>query len=153
MTIFADVATQWQIADNAFSVLVQQAFSTNDDALFDAAFEQKQRNDQAYFLYLFTRFEDAVNQAITVILGNHVPGISWSDRRIWEAWSKPGVEDITFMSKVEVLTDKSRQDYATIKEYYDGRNDVAHGGIWSEQFFIPAIAQTMDRICATFPTS
>ena len=45
------------------------------------------------------------------------------------------------MSRVEVLIDKSMHNYAhnyaLIKGYYDGRNDIAHGGVWAEQFVIP----------------
>jgi len=151
MTIFSEIADQWQIADAAFSALEQAAFVTDNDAAFDESSEQRKRNDQAYFLYLFTRFEDAVNQAVTTIIQNRVNGTAWADRRIWEAWSRGGVEDVHLMSKVEVLTDKSRGNYQTVKEYYDGRNEVAHGGTWEEQFVIPAVAQRMEEICGLFP--
>jgi hypothetical protein len=151
MTIFSELADEWQIADDAFSVLEQAAFSALDDGAFDTANEQRKRNDQAYFLYLFTRFEAEVNKAVKVLIQNRVTGIGWPERRIWEAWSRRGVDDVPFMSKVEVLTDKSRADYATVKEYYDGRNEVAHGGVWSEQFVIRAVAQRMEAICHSFP--
>jgi hypothetical protein len=49
MSIFTDISDQWKIADDAFSALEQAAFAANDDAAFDAASEQRQRNDQAYF--------------------------------------------------------------------------------------------------------
>ncbi|MFZ0507289.1 MAG: hypothetical protein WAM29_04140 [Methylocella sp.] len=153
MGIFVEIADQWQIAENAFSALEQVAFAANDDASYDAADEQRKRNDQAYFLYLFTRFEGAVNHAVTIIIGNRVSGAAWSDRRIWEAWSRQGISNVHFMSKVEVLTEKSLRHYAIVKEYYDGRNSVAHGGIWSEQFLIPEIAQMIENICKSFPTN
>jgi hypothetical protein len=153
MSIFDDVADQWQIADDALSVLEQAAFAANDDQMFDIAMEQRSKNDQAYFLYLFTRFEDAVNKAALVVIGNRTSATSWADRRIWVAWSARGVETVPFLSKVEVLIDKSLRDYGLIKGYYDGRNDIAHGGIWSEQFVIPVIARTLESISASFPTS
>jgi hypothetical protein len=153
MTVFSDIADQWRIADAAFSQVIQHAFVADDDVLFDETWGQRQKNDQAYFLYLFTRFESAVNRAIDLILDNRITGAPWGDRRIWEAWSRIGIEDVHFMSKVEVLTDKSRADYGKIRRYYQGRNDVAHGGTWAEQFFIPTIAQEMDQLCAGFPTA
>lgn len=57
------------------------------------------------------------------------------------------------MSKLEVLTDKGRQDYATSKQYYDGRNTIAHGSDWEAQFFIPNVAQTLHEMVARFMTS
>jgi hypothetical protein len=153
MSIFTDVADQWQIADDAFGGLEQAAFAADDDQRFDAADEQRKRNDQAYFLFLFTRFEDAVNEAVTVIVGNRVSGAAWAERRVWETWFGQDVKDIRFMSKIEVLIDKSLRQYGIIRDYYRGRNDIAHGGIWNEQFLIPNIAQAMETITGAFPTS
>ena len=51
---------------------------------------------------------------------------------------------------MEVLTDKGRGDYATAKEYYDGRNKIAHGGEWEAQFFIPDVAQAMHDLVKRF---
>jgi hypothetical protein len=153
MSVFSDIVDQWQIADDAFTALEQAAFTADDDASFDAAGERRKRNDQAYFLYLFTRFEDAVNKAIKVIIDNRVAGATWSERRIWEAWPLREIGNIPFMSKVEVLIDKSLNPYATIKDFYKGRNAVAHGGIWEEQLFIPTVAATMESICNSFPTN
>jgi len=151
MTIFAEVASQWQIADNGFSALEQAAFLANDDVAFDKAGEQRKRNDQAYFLYLFTRFEDAVNRAVEVILANRVVGVQWTDRRIWEDWSRGDVREVSFLSRVRILMDKTRNDYANVQSYYNGRNKVAHGGEWTEEFFIPTIAQQMATLCSSFP--
>jgi hypothetical protein len=153
MSIFSDIAAQWQIADDAFSRLEQAALASDDDPGFDAAVEQRQRNDQAYFLYLFTRFEDAVNSAASVVIANRTSGGAWADSRIWQAWSSRGVKEIPFLSKVEVLLDKSRREYGAVKRYYDGRNDIAHGGIWSEQFVIPTIATMLEAFSAAFVTS
>ena len=99
MGIFADIADQWQIADDAFSGFVQAAFAANDDQKFDAAMEQKTRNDQAYFLYLFTRFEESVNNATSVIIGNRISGAIWAERRIWEAWSGRGIDKVPYHVK------------------------------------------------------
>jgi hypothetical protein len=63
------------------------------------------------------------------------------------------VQKVAFLSKVEVLTDQGRQDYAAIKEYYDGRNDIAHGGVWEAQFFVPSVAQSMSDQVRQFATN
>ena len=156
MSIFLDIADQWQIADDAFAALESNAYAANDDPSYDAAVDQRKRNDQAYFLFLFTRFEDAVTQAIKPIVNNRTAGAAWPERRIWEAWSALVLKDdrsMHLLSKVEVVTDKSRNDYETIQEYYKGRNRIAHGGEYSEQFLIPEVAQRMHDISTSFPTS
>ena len=154
MTLFSDIATDHAVADAAFALAEQAAFQHDDDAAFDRADRARRRNDQAYFLYLFTRLEDAINEAVaTLLLGRRAASVGWDDRRVWQAWSRMPVRDIALMSKAEVLLDKGRQDYATIKGYYDGRNTIAHGGFWDEQFFVPNVAMEMDAIVQRFSTT
>lgn len=154
MSVFIEIANQYAVADAAFAAAEQRAFQEDDDSAFDQAIEARQRNDQAYFLYLFTRFEAAVNAATEALLHMQLASATtWSERRIWQAWSRGPIRDIALLSKVEVLTDKGRQDYATIKGYYDGRNAIAHGGTWNAQFFVPQIAQTMSDLAQRFTTS
>ncbi|MDP4022393.1 hypothetical protein Q8W71_07150 [Methylobacterium sp. NEAU 140] len=154
MSIFLEIADQYALADTAFADAERTAFQADDDAAFDRAAQARQRNDQAYFLYLFTRYEAAVNAAIdTLLRGRADPSASWADRRVWQAWSRLPVRDIPLLSKVEVLTDKGRGDYATSKQYYEGRNAIAHGAIWEAQFFVPDVARTMHHLANRFVTT
>jgi hypothetical protein len=147
MSIFLEIATQYAVADGVFADAEQHAYQADDDAAFDNARRARQRNDQAYFLYLFTRFEAEVNTSIETLLSGRLSfTAAWSERRIWQAWSRSPVRDIAFLSKMEVLTDKGRNDYATAKQYYEGRNTIAHGQDWEVQFFLPTVAQVMDEI-------
>lgn len=154
MAIFSEIVDQWTIADTALSDLETQAFATDNEPLFDKASEMRRRNDQAYFLYLFTRFEAAVNEALLIVRDNRTDHtIPWSDRRIWETLRRREVKNVSFLTRVEILIDKSGPDYANVKSYYDGRNNVAHGGVWDEQFVIPAIAAEMEALALAFPTT
>jgi hypothetical protein len=150
MSIFLDISTQYALADATFGKAEQQAFDSNDDAAFDLASKQRRHNDQAYFLYLFTRFENEINQATQRLLASRVIGQPWPERRIWEAWSRIEIKEIHFLSKVEVLTDKSRIDYREVKKFYDARNRLAHGGELEDQFVVPAVAQQMHDITSNF---
>jgi hypothetical protein len=150
MTIFLDISSQYSLAAAPFEQAEQRAFDANDDLAFDLASKQRRHNDQAYFLYLFTRFESEVNQAVQKLLAIRVTGQPWPERRVWEAWSRVDIKDIHFLSKVEVLTDKSRTDYRDVKEFYEARNRIAHGDELEDQFVVPAVAQQMDAIVLNF---
>lgn len=153
MSIFLEIARQYQAADAVFAAGEQAAVDKDDEAAFDRAGQARGRNDQAYFLYLFTRLEAAVNEAAAALLAARLASAIWAERRIWQAWSREGVPNVAFLSKVEVLTDKGRQHYAAIKEYYDGRNDIAHGGVWEAQFLVPNVAQSMSDLVRQFATN
>jgi hypothetical protein len=154
MSVFLDIAGHYELAAAALVAVEHQAYQDDDDAAFDRAVDARQHNDQAYFLYLFSRFEEEVNILSEALLANRLGTLAtWSDRRVWQAWSRGSVRDITFLSKVEVLTDKGRQDYATIKRYYDGRNTIAHGRVWQTLFVVPDVAQTMNDLLLRFATN
>jgi hypothetical protein len=154
MSVFLEIAGNYAVADAAFAAVELNAFQDDEDTAFDQAGLARQHNDQAYFLYLFSRFEAAVNASSETLLATRLASIpTWSERRIWQAWSRGPVSEISFLSKVEVLTEKGRQDYTTIKDYYGGRNTIAHGGVWQVQFFIPNVAQTMNDLLQRFATS
>jgi hypothetical protein len=154
MSAFLEIADQYAVADSAFAVAEQRAFEADDEVAFDCTGRERKRNDQAYFLYLFTRYEAEVNSATEMLLAARATSsVAWSERRIWQAWSRGPISDIALLSKVEVLTDKGRNDYAKTKEYYDGRNTIAHGRDWEEQFFVPTVAQNMDEIVQRFVTT
>ncbi len=165
MSIFQDIAAQYMLADKPFGDAVQAAFDADDDAAFDAANQQRKHNDQAYFLanqqrkhndqadflYLFTRFEREVNLAVTQLLSVRGAGtLPWADKRIWDAWSRTNIENIWFLSKVEVLTDKGRTDYRDVQEYYEARNTTAHGDDLTGSVAILAVAQKMHDIVSRF---
>lgn len=151
MSIFLEIRGYYADTDAGFEAAEKQAFLTDDETAFDAAGEARKYNDQAYFLYLFTRLEAEINTATEKLLAARTDlAVLWADRRVWQAWSHNQIQDIAFLSKAEVLTDKGRTDYAQIKHYYDERNKIAHGGVSASQFVIPNVAQTMAEIVAKF---
>jgi hypothetical protein len=149
MTIFTDIAAQYILADSAFAQGEQAAFDANDDAAFDLASAQRRHNDQAYFLYLFTRFENAVNRAVDALLAIRL-GVPWAERRIWEAWSRVEIRDIHLLSKIEVLIDKSTAEFRDVHSYYRARNLIAHGEDWESEFLVTFVAHRMDAIVTNF---
>lgn len=151
MNIIKQIQAQHAIADNAFALLEQDAFARDDDTAFDSASEQRRLNDQAYFLYLFTRFESEVNIAAESLLRVRKDiSTPWLERRVWDAWARNQVRDIPFLSKVEVLLDKSTPLFALVRDFYKRRNTIGHGSAWGDQLFIAVIAQELDEAISYF---
>jgi hypothetical protein len=154
MSVFLEIAEHYAVADAAFVAVEQKAYQEDDDVAFDRAALARRHNDQAYFLCLFSRFEAEVSAVSKQLVANRLAVLpTWSERRIWQAWSGGSGRDPAFLSKIEVLTEKGRQDYATIQEYYDGRNTIAHGGVWQARFVVPNVAQTMNDLLLRFATN
>ena len=151
MSIFSEISRQHALADAPFEQAEQRALDENDEQAFDEASKQRRHNDQAYFLYLFTRFENEVNGAVQQLLAALVHSSQpWADRRVWEAWSRGNIKGIPFLSKFEVLTDKSKPEFRQVKEFYESRNRIAHGEELEKPFIVESIAEQMDKIVTNF---
>jgi hypothetical protein len=105
--------------------------------------------DQATFLYLFSRFEGRVNDYATgLIRTKRSESTKWGYRRSWDILDPGNIDRIPFMSRVAILTDKGRADYALIDSYYKTRNEIAHGDVWTQSFFIPNVYSDIRRLYA-----
>jgi hypothetical protein len=66
---------------------INDALAANDDVAFDAAFESRSHNDQAYFLYLFTRLEAVINDSFETFVTNRAMG-AWDVARPWNHFNE-----------------------------------------------------------------
>ena len=88
MSVFLEIANNYAVADAAFAAAELNAFQDDDDTAFDQAGLARQHNDQAYFLYLFSRFEAAVNASSAALLATRLPPYQLG-RSV--AFGKPGL--------------------------------------------------------------
>ena len=150
MSVFLDIAQQHSIADVAFEAAIIAAYGANDHAAFDQTFAARELNDQAYFLFLFTRLEGEIDTAFDKLVSNKSVGL-WADVRAWQVWRDR--DRIELMAKVELLLEKGHRECEELRSFYRHRNVIAHGDQWKTQFAIPAVAQRMHDIVAAFATA
>lgn len=151
MSIFRDLADQYAITDSAFAARESHAFAHDDDGAYDAAVRQRERNSRAYFLYVFTRFETAVNEAVERLLAARCAATApWPERRVWETLRKSRLSDVAFLIRVQLLLDKSRADYAYVHRLYESRNGIGHGGDWTQPYDVADVAARLEIVAGTF---
>lgn len=84
-------------------------------------------NDHAYFMLVFGRFEQHINQQCDILIRRKIASTEWRRRRLWD-----GIGDLErygFMRKVNLLLDRGRAESRRIREVYeDIRCVIAHGG-------------------------
>lgn len=105
---------------------------------------KRQFNDQAYFLYMFTRLEGRIRDlSDTLIDSNVVATVNWKTKRSWEIINK---QNLNLMNRVALLTQKGHADYNLIKRYYDQRNNIGHGNTFTIVISIPTVITDMKRL-------
>lgn len=105
----------------------------------EAKYQRKRElNDQAYFLFMFTRLEDRIKELSTNLIDHKSATLTnYKNKRVWEIIKQRNDTDrLTLMEKVSFLTQFNGADYHLILGYKRQRDTIAHGGI------VPAINMT-----------
>jgi len=127
--IFDELAEIYFEIDNDYSIKEAAARARHHNRI-EASFRRKRElNDQAYFLFMFTRLEDRIKKlSIQLIEKKYNTLTNWKYRRTWEVLFERREKNIYFLDRVALLTQIGQSDYDLIKKYYKQRNNIGHGG-------------------------
>lgn len=130
--IFDELATIYFEIDNNYSVQEANATARRHRRIEASYRRKRELNDQAYFLFMFTRLEDRIKKLSIVLIEKKYNTITnWKYRRTWEILYERRKRGIHFLDRVALLT---QADFTLIKDYYTQRNNIGHGG---QSFTIP----------------
>ncbi len=148
MTIFDELGKIYNEIDNTYSRQEIQARTKGFNKKEVQYARKRQLNDQAYFLFMFTRLEDRVRNLSDQLVDDKITSLTdWKSKRSWEIIQKQKTNDsLHFMNRVSLLTPKGRTDYNLIKRYYDQRNNIGHGGTFTITISIPTVITDLKRI-------
>jgi hypothetical protein len=106
----------------------------------------RQSNDEAYYLFMFTRLEDRVKVLSELLIDKKVASLTdWKNKRTWDILHKRK-KNIPFMDRVALLTKINTADYMLINRYYLQRNSIAHGGTFTTPINITTVVRDMKRL-------
>lgn len=143
MTRFSDILLAHGVAEKAMLDQIDQAVDAGDVAHLQGLSSMLEVNNNAYYVLLIARFEDAVrglSKTVIDLMRRQGGG------NVSRAWYVVRDDDRVFMNHVALLTDKGSSDYRDIKELYDVRNAIAHSSFAETKPNVPAIADKLSGI-------
>lgn len=148
MNIFDELNILYDEIDSMYSTKELDAQRKKHTRIEAAIQKKRELNDNAYFLFLFTRLEDRIKVlSDSLIQRKHTNIRNWSIKRTWDILEKRRSRDsLHLMERVALLTPSGHSDYNLIKSYYDQRNTIAHGGTFTTTISIPVVAGDMKRL-------
>jgi len=127
--IFDELAEIYFEIDYDYSVKEADARARHYKRIEASYRRKRELNDQAYFLFMFTRLEDRIKKlSIELIEKKYNTLTNWKYRRTWEILYERREKNIYFLDRVALLTEMGQADYELIKKYYRQRNNIGHGG-------------------------
>lgn len=130
MNIFDELAKNYFEFDNNIALLEQRARAKGFVRKEKEYRRKRDLNDQAYFLFMFTKLEDRVTESYKSLLNSRSSNISNYEN--WRAWNifKEG-KGLSFMEKISLLVVYNGADYHKFLKYKKQRDTIAHGGVVS----------------------
>jgi len=145
MTIFDHLAKTYYEFDQRIASLEFEAISRGWNRKEQEYARFRAQNDQAYFLYFFTRLEDHITNQADLVIDRGRSLLSWKRRAPWrELRNLRANRRLGLMSRVALLTDPGRRDYSIVNDYYADRNTIAHGG--TSTISMPTVISEMKRL-------
>ncbi len=142
MTVFDHLAKTYYEFDQRLASLEFEAISRGWNRKEQEYARFRAQNDQAYFLYFFTRLEDHITNQANLVIDRGMSLRSWKRRAPWRELRS--LRTTRLMSRVALLTEPGRRDYSIVKDYYADRNTIAHGG--TATISMPTVISEMKRL-------
>ena len=92
--------------------------------------EKREINDQAYFVFMFSRLEDRIKVESHRLINDRqgTTQNGWRRRAAWDILPSQIDNRMNFRNKLALLAQKGGADYNMVSTYYNDRNAIAHGG-------------------------
>ncbi len=148
MNVFDKIGKLYSEIDNTYASIEVLARSSGYHKKELEYSTKRYHNDQAYFLYMFTRLEGRVREISDNLIDNKISTLTdWKTKRAWEIFNKQKSNDsLHFLNRVALLTPKGQINYNLIKQYYDQRNEIGHGGTFTISISIPTVITNMKQL-------
>lgn len=149
MNIFKELEILYREIDNFYA---QKELNARDRGWHKKEKEwskKRELNDHAYYLFMFTRLEYHIREQSSKLITNKRSNLTnWKQKRVWDILPKTKDSDsISFLNRAALLLDKGTHYYQKIKKYYELRNTLGHGGIFSSPVSIPNVVADFEMLC------
>lgn len=147
MGVFDELVEQYNDIDNKYSFIEFEAMSKGWENKESKYQRKRALNDQAYFLFMFTRLEDRIRQESSALITKKQNSIhSWKQRASWDILPSSARDGIPFKKRLALLIEKGSQDYNLTLNYYRERNSIAHGGSFISSINMPLVISELQRL-------
>ncbi len=138
MSIFDKLGEQYQEIDDLYVGIELEARSRGWHKKESLYQDKRVLNDQAYFLFMFSRLEDRIRAQSSKLIDKKRKTIrSWKQRAAWDILPTSPKADYPF---------KKSHDYNLIVDYYQERNSIAHGGSFTKPIVMPTVIHELKRL-------
>jgi hypothetical protein len=123
--IFDEIEIQYNEVDGFLSNEEFKARASNDEVAEFGYALKRERNDQAYFLYMFSKLENQiVENTNQLFIDREAAAVDEKDKTVWKLARQ---KKLDLMERVSFLTPSGNVNYKKVFDLKKKRDSVAHG--------------------------
>lgn len=148
MSVFDELEALFKEIDNLYSNNEFEARTKGWSKKEQQYQRKRELNDQAYFLFMFSRLEDRIRtQSAKLIIKKQTSIQTWRQRAAWDILPSSSNDNYPpFRKRLALLTQKGASDYTLVSDYYKERNSIAHGGSFTRPISMPTVITQLKRL-------
>lgn len=147
MNIFDELEAQYNEIDNQYSSREFEAMHRGWTKKERKYQRKREINDQAYFLFMFSRLEDKIREESSELIVKKKASISsWKQKAAWEILPDSPSAELHFKKRLALLAEKGARDFNLVSDYYKERNSIAHGGNFIRPISMPTVISELKRL-------
>ncbi len=145
-----DIANLYQQVDNYLESLQdEEELADNNTTNGNGAIFRKQRiNDQAYFVLAWGQLEVGINAACRNVIRIGQSQCDWGNRRVWTLHNLNvcRLSRLSFQNRLTLVLERESEHWRQTLEFYQLRNQVAHGDFLPERIDVVEVIQVFFEI-------
>jgi UDP-2,3-diacylglucosamine pyrophosphatase LpxH len=108
---------------------------------------RREINDQAYFLFMFSRLENRIREESAKLIQRKQGSISsWKQKAPWDVLPNQPNDGLKFKNRLALLTKKGASNFNIVSDYYKERNSIAHGGNFKRPISMPTVIIDLKKL-------
>ena len=139
------IAALYQQVDNLLENLRDQA--EGDQERNRIAYQQK-LNEQACFVLAWGQLEAEKDKACRNAIRLGKSHEEWQYRRAWSLYDSENPR-LSFRNRLTLVLDQSKEEWKRTMEYYEVRNQIAHGNLRSEEINVSRVIDDFNDILSS----
>ena len=139
------IATLYQQVDNFLEGLRDRARESEERSRI--VYQQK-LNEQACFVLAWGQLEAEMDEACRNAIRLGKSHEEWQHRRAWSLYDSENPR-LSFRNRLTLVLDKSGGEWKKTMEYYEVRNQIAHGNLRSESIDVSTVIGDFHHILSS----
>ena len=142
------IAASYERIDGFLEELRERHDAADEPDVRDRVAREQEINDQAYFVLAWGQLETDIDEACRDAIRRGQSHDDWRYRRAWSLYNPEDrrLSGLSFENRLTLVIERGSGEWRRTMQFYNVRNQIAHGTLLSERIDVSGEIQEFFRI-------